>query len=254
MVWCAGGHVHVLAWAASAKMLGNEHAPAGYYYALSSAMEAACKHGRINVILWLLKYGCRWKGDLFDCAKKGNLPFLQWVHSNAALLASKMDPAANRGLFWDPAMPADKYMAGPQRGGTCTSCSGPVDTLKPQGPHLLRMAFAAAEYGHLDILKWARSRGSFGSAQLCSKAATGGHLDCLQWAHENGYPLHNKHLRLAAAARWRQVPADAAVAAAAGVHSGMGGRTFKQPGQAVWTSSNGRTSRACPSPCIEDRL
>ena len=187
----------MLAWAASVNMLANRHAPAGWYCSLSDAMEAACKHGRTNVVLWLLKFGCRWKGDLFDCAKKGKLAFLQWVHSNAALLASKMLPDAKRGLFWDPAMPADKYMAGAAAGGHMHILQWAMESLKPWGPHLLEIAHAAALHGQLRILKWAHSRGSFESARLCSKAAIGGHLDCLQWAHENGYPLHNGHLRFA---------------------------------------------------------
>ncbi|KAK9840068.1 hypothetical protein WJX74_002845 [Apatococcus lobatus] len=132
-----------------------------------------------------------WMGDLFNCAKAGHLHFLQWVNSHAAHLDARMSQQLKLGLFWNPAMPAENYLAGAAAGGHLHVLQWAVGTLKPRGPHLLQIALAAAEHGHLSILKWAHSRGLFETAKLCSRAAN---LECLQWAHENGYPLEGRSL------------------------------------------------------------
>ena len=44
----------------------------------------------------------------------------------------------------------------------------------------------AAEYGHLDVLKWARENGCEWDSWTCSNATQNGHLDVLKWARENG--------------------------------------------------------------------
>jgi hypothetical protein len=45
---------------------------------------------------------------------------------------------------------------------------------------------AAAKYGRLDVLQWARANGCPWDEWTCSEAAKGGRLDVLQWAHANG--------------------------------------------------------------------
>ena len=47
---------------------------------------------------------------------------------------------------------------------------------------------AAAAYGHLDVLQWARENGCLWHDETCSYAAQGGYLEVLQWARENGCP------------------------------------------------------------------
>ena len=48
----------------------------------------------------------------------------------------------------------------------------------------------AASNGHLEIIKWARSkRGSWGSLIICSYAARNGHLEIIKWAISNGLSL-----------------------------------------------------------------
>eukprot|EP00951_Prasinocladus_malaysianus_P022515 scaffold188889_cov44-Prasinocladus_malaysianus.AAC.1 len=47
---------------------------------------------------------------------------------------------------------------------------------------------AAAESGHLEVLKWARENGCPWNEHTCAYAAWGGHLEVLQWARENGCP------------------------------------------------------------------
>ena len=49
----------------------------------------------------------------------------------------------------------------------------------------------AAEGGHLEILKWLRSEGYRWNEDTCSSAAKGGHLDVLKYLHENGCPWDN---------------------------------------------------------------
>lgn len=51
------------------------------------------------------------------------------------------------------------------------------------GKHL---CFNAAENGHLEILKWARSNGFGWNLGVCKVAAQNGHLEVLEWAMLNG--------------------------------------------------------------------
>ena len=44
----------------------------------------------------------------------------------------------------------------------------------------------AAQYGHLEVLQWARLNGCPWTDWTCSWAAKGGHLEVLQWARLNG--------------------------------------------------------------------
>ena len=47
---------------------------------------------------------------------------------------------------------------------------------------------AAAEGGHLDILRWARQRKCKWDANTCLSSAAAGHLHVLQWARKNACP------------------------------------------------------------------
>jgi len=51
-----------------------------------------------------------------------------------------------------------------------------------------RTSHAAAKYGHLGTLKWARANGCPWDETTCEYAASSGHLEVLQWARANGCP------------------------------------------------------------------
>jgi len=46
----------------------------------------------------------------------------------------------------------------------------------------------AAQYGHLEVLKYLRSREAQWSESVCWAAAEGDHLAVLQWCRQNGAP------------------------------------------------------------------
>ena len=46
--------------------------------------------------------------------------------------------------------------------------------------------YYAAQYGHLEVLKWARENGCDWNSWTCSCAALNGHLEVLKWARQNG--------------------------------------------------------------------
>jgi len=46
----------------------------------------------------------------------------------------------------------------------------------------------AAEFGHLDVVQWARKHGCPWDARACTIAAQHGHLEVLRWAREHGCP------------------------------------------------------------------
>ncbi len=47
---------------------------------------------------------------------------------------------------------------------------------------------SAAKNGHLQVIKWCRSRGMQWPEYICSKAAISGQLDILKWCRSNGAP------------------------------------------------------------------
>ena len=56
----------------------------------------------------------------------------------------------------------------------------------------------AAEYGHLDCLKYLHENGCPWNEYTCYSAALDGHLDCLKYLHENGCPWNEFTCRYAA--------------------------------------------------------
>ncbi len=53
-----------------------------------------------------------------------------------------------------------------------------------------RVCRYAADYGHLEVLKWARKNNCSWDERTCSNAACNGHLVLLKWAIENGCPAN----------------------------------------------------------------
>lgn len=58
--------------------------------------------------------------------------------------------------------------------------------------HDSNVCAAVAQFGTLDMLKWAREHGYRWDARVCASAARGGHIDTLQWARAHGCPW-NEH-------------------------------------------------------------
>ncbi len=54
----------------------------------------------------------------------------------------------------------------------------------------------AAEYGHLDCLRYAHENGCRWNSNTCMFAAENGHFDCLRYAHENGCPWDGSDVSL----------------------------------------------------------
>ena len=61
-----------------------------------------------------------------------------------------------------------------------------------------RTCACAAEYGYLNILKWARENGCEWNSDTCTYAAKNGHLETLKWARENGCPWNKKECLIVA--------------------------------------------------------
>ena len=53
---------------------------------------------------------------------------------------------------------------------------------------ILTCTYAAAKGGHLEVLKWARENRCPWNIWTCAYAAWGGHLEALKWARQNGCP------------------------------------------------------------------
>jgi hypothetical protein len=57
----------------------------------------------------------------------------------------------------------------------------------------------AAEFGHLETLKWARANGCPWNEMTCTRAAEFGHIEVLKWARANGCPWSTSTSKLALA-------------------------------------------------------
>jgi hypothetical protein len=59
--------------------------------------------------------------------------------------------------------------------------------------------YSAAKNGHFEVLKWARENGCLWDEGTCAAAASCGRLDILQWARANGCPWDERTCCAAAA-------------------------------------------------------
>lgn len=55
-----------------------------------------------------------------------------------------------------------------------------------EGAFFVTVCLNAAAGGHLEVLKWARSKNFYWDSWTCILAALGGHLEVLKWARSNG--------------------------------------------------------------------
>ena len=60
------------------------------------------------------------------------------------------------------------------------------------------MSWAAANNGHLEVLRWARSQGCPWDGRAPRAAAKGGHLKVLKWLIKEGCPYDKSKCRRAA--------------------------------------------------------
>lgn len=162
------------------------------------AVYAACRHGHLDVVDWLVGSGCPWKekdehdqphmgGMACEAAAEGGhlhvLQFLRSQHMNAKWNHKTPMKAAERGhlevLRW--AME--------------NRC--PVDPYTYHG---------AAMYGHVHILEYLHATHAPYDAFAANAAAGQGHLHVLEWfkEHETFYMLRQQHL-LKYAARENQI-------------------------------------------------
>ncbi len=137
--------------------------------------ENAAAGGHLHVLMWARKNGCVWSTSTCTAAAGGHLEVLKWAlaHDCPCNYYSTCDEAIRFGhlnvLEW-----------------TCVSLRG------NEWEHDIRLRICtwAADYGQLEILKWARNdaKCEWNTRTTCA-AARSGHLDVLKWAYANGYAL-----------------------------------------------------------------
>jgi hypothetical protein len=117
--------------------------------------------------------------------------------------------------------------------------------------------YAAAEYGQLEILKWARKNELHWCERTCGVAAEKCHLEVLQWAHFNGCPWDtrtctnaatNGHLALLQWARRHGCPWNSNTCSSAAFHGHLE--------ILMWAKENGCpwNSETCSSAALWGRL
>lgn len=203
------GHKHVLEWFWKSDQ--------GWEYGI--AINAALG-GHIDLLRWLKEHSCVVKDEMMTLAaavsgnmdemqrfieenkpfhdrclpmaiSKGHLQMAKFLYEKGAKNDGIVDIAAstgNQSVF--------EWAAGVQK-GTPSTCAAAAEA---GHLHILKMArklgcpwneatcFSAARGGHLDILQWARNNNCPWNAATCSTAARGGHLHILKWARAHGCP------------------------------------------------------------------
>ena len=152
--------------------------------------------GRVELAKWALAEGGPWReSGALTCltatmaskaARCGHLELTQWLVK---------EHQAKYPALWPPKMPIFSYLAG--RVIIEAAAGGNVELVEwllaeGIGQDICRdqatvMCAAAAEHGHLEVLRWARENGylSRDRSAVCAQAAHGGHLEILQWLHAN---------------------------------------------------------------------
>ncbi len=191
-----------------------------------STSAAAAGAGHLHVLQWLRTHGCPWDSSAFCAAASGgHLPVIEWAYVNHCKWSNLATAAAARNghvhvlewvrthhLRWDDAVRdmADRLGHNAhfavmewavsngfeltQRMFVHAASRGCLEVLKhahKQTFHLypdVPICNAAARYGHLEVLQWARSQDYRWDGSTCAAAAKGGHLDVLKWLVENGCP------------------------------------------------------------------
>jgi len=160
------------------------------------AVYAACRHGHLDVVDWLVGSGCPWKEKNEDdqphvggmacaaAAKGGHLHVLQFLRSQ------HMNAKWNRNT---PMKAAERGHLEVLRWAIENRC--PVDAYTYHG---------AAMYGHVHILEYLHTTHAPYDAFAANMAAQMGHLHVLEWFKEHGYVLWQDRI-LQHAARENQI-------------------------------------------------
>jgi hypothetical protein len=188
-----GGHLHILVWARENGAPYNEQAyveaaKEGHTYALEwlrktghpldvgAVCRAATKGGHLEAFRWVMgQEGCRWdEGICASVAEEGHMHILKWARDNGYgwyLSASARAAKARRFevLRWASDVWPTSW------GGTSTSICN-----------------AAAQGGHIEILRWARGKGCPWDATMYEHANS---FDVMDWAWENGCPWYEGKVR-----------------------------------------------------------
>ncbi|AGO85343.1 Ankyrin repeat domain containing protein [Pandoravirus salinus] len=171
-----GGHLEVLKYA-------HERGCAWDH----STCAAAAKGGHLACLQYAHTYGCPWyeRTVLQKAGKYGRLDCLRWAVEHGCRIDNNpfatviLCDAARRGH-----LDVVSYLVND------TAC-----------PLSACAAEAAADGGHLDVLRCLREAGCPWTSAVCRNAAAGGHLDVLAYAHENGCPWNVDTCRAARAGR-----------------------------------------------------
>eukprot|EP00903_Cladosiphon_okamuranus_P009786 g9303.t1 len=153
-----GGHLDVLIWC-------REH---GCEWDVQTCA-AAAQGGDLDVLIWCREHGCEWTQDEIRplAAKGGHLSVVAWALATAAMPGLK--PASWR-----------------QRAAIFRA-----NVREEQGNRLVRQHFiAAAGYGFLDVLRFARDNGCPCSSRASIEAAKEGRLDVLKYLWKEGCPMN----------------------------------------------------------------
>lgn len=122
---------------------------------------------------------------LQECAKRGYLNLVRWLIDTRAV----KPPTPNQIRAWDLAKLAARNGHQEFLEYLLSALSVKQTTQTPTGAALLcsevhdvSICSAAAEGGHLEVVKWLRARNIGWDVWTCVGAAAGGHLEVLQWA------------------------------------------------------------------------
>lgn len=100
-----------------------------------------------------------------ECAIKGYLKLLKWLHKNGCSSKNVVDFAAENGH-----LKIVKWLSKKEFDWSNLTCC------------------YAAYGGHLEVLKWLRNNGCPWDKWMCVYAARGGQLEILKWLRANGCP------------------------------------------------------------------
>lgn len=140
----------------------------GFFREGMPVCEEAARGGHLEVLKWCRANGYPWGLSGLRAAGGGHLEVLRWCATNGCpmdIKERKFPRPRSRGLM----------LVGGQYQWS-------------QGFRAMEIVSAAAQGGHLEVLRWCRSQGYAWPVGTSYLAATRGHFDVLRWLRANGCP------------------------------------------------------------------
>jgi len=149
----SSGHLHLVIW-----LYKNN-------YDITNSMHCAIENGHLNIVIWLYEKGIELPNNAIDIAN-GHLDLIIWLYEKGCIFTIDTLKNAIRKNHLHVVQWIYSF--------------GDIE-------HSLHIIDVAAEYGHLEIVKYLDSIGKICTEHAMNSAIRKGYLEIVKWLHSNKY-------------------------------------------------------------------